>query len=69
MIKIGGRKSFKDIFGDKEDKEAFEHALIIKVEEVQHIWDTENVDYSSKTKRQNAFMKISNELGKSGEKC
>jgi len=66
---MGGRKSFKDIFGDKEDKEAFEHALIIKVEEVRNIWNTEDVDYSNKTKRQNAFMRISQELGKPGEKC
>jgi len=56
----------KSMFEDKEDKYAFECDLISKVEPLRFLWDTKQPDYKNKMKRQNAFVRIGTELGKSG---
>jgi hypothetical protein len=64
---MASKISLKEAFPFYEDKLAFEHKLIMLVEPHRHIWDTKDLDYRTKIKRQNTFSKIGEEMGKEGE--
>jgi len=60
------KRALRDIFQKGEDKVGFESSLIELVEPVRYVWDLSEADHKNKTKIQNAFVKIADQLGKSG---